>query len=93
MAVSYTHLAIYKFLSITKIHDYDDLNTLFFQVLARDMGSRTHSIMPVSYTHLARGGSADRDHLQNAGTLQHKDHPDIRARNPEEPVRTCGQIV
>ena len=37
--------AIYKFLSITKIHDYDDLNTLFFQVLARDMGSRTHSIM------------------------------------------------
>ena len=29
----------------TKIHDYDDLNTLFFQVLARDMGSRTHSIM------------------------------------------------
>ena len=37
--------AIYKFLSITKIHDYDDLNTLFFQVLARDMRSRTHSIM------------------------------------------------
>ena len=28
--------AIYKFLSTTKIHDYDDLNTLFFQVLARD---------------------------------------------------------
>ncbi|MFS2507066.1 SusC/RagA family TonB-linked outer membrane protein, partial [Bacteroides uniformis] len=41
----YNEDAIYKFLSITKIHDYDDLNTLFFQVLARDMGSRTHSIM------------------------------------------------
>ena len=40
----------------------------------------------------ARGGSADRDHLQNAGTLQHKDHPDIRARNPEEAVRGHGQV-
>lgn len=36
---------IYKFLSTAKIHDYDDLNTLFFQVLARDMSRRTQSIM------------------------------------------------
>ena len=35
----------YKFLSTAKIHDYDDLNTLFFQVLARDMSRRTQSIM------------------------------------------------
>ena len=35
----------YKFLSTAKIHDYDDLNTLFFQVLARDMNHRTQSII------------------------------------------------
>ena len=35
----------YKFLSTEKIRDYDDLNMLFFQVLARDMNHRTQSIM------------------------------------------------
>ena len=40
----------------------------------------------------ARGGSADRDHQQNAGTLQHKDHPDICPCNPEATVRGHGQV-
>ena len=40
----------------------------------------------------ARGGSADRDHLQNAGTLQHKDHPDICPCNSEATVRGHGQV-
>jgi len=35
----------YKYLTISKIHDYDDLNTLFFQVLARDMNRRTQSVL------------------------------------------------
>ena len=39
-----------------------------------------------------RGGSADRDHQQNAGTLQHKDHPDICPCNPEATVRGHGQV-
>ena len=34
----------YKFLSIQKIRDFDDLNTLFFQVLARNVHQRTASI-------------------------------------------------
>ncbi len=34
-----------KFLTISRIHDYDDLNTLFFQVLARGMEYRKESIM------------------------------------------------
>ena len=40
----------------------------------------------------ARGRGADRDHQQDAGTLQHKDHPDIRACNPEATVRGHGQV-
>jgi adenine-specific DNA-methyltransferase len=36
--------ANYKFLTIKKIKDFDDLNRLFFQVLARDYDSRTESI-------------------------------------------------
>ena len=40
----------------------------------------------------ARGGSADRDHQQNAGTLQHKDHPDICPCNSEATVRGHGQV-
>ena len=35
----------YKFLSIQKIRDFDDLNTLFFQVLARNVHQRTASIL------------------------------------------------
>ena len=35
----------YKFLSIQKIRDFDDLNTLFFQVLARNVYQRTASIL------------------------------------------------
>ena len=35
----------YKFLSIQKIRDFDDLNTLFFQVLARSVNQRTASIL------------------------------------------------
>ena len=35
----------YKFLSIKKIRDFDDLNTLFFQVLARNVHQRTASIL------------------------------------------------
>ena len=35
----------YKFLSIRKIRDFDDLNTLFFQVLARNVHQRTASIL------------------------------------------------
>ncbi len=35
----------YKFLSVEKIRDFDDLNTLFFQVLARDVHQRTASIL------------------------------------------------
>ena len=35
----------YKFLSIQKIRDFDDLNTLFFQVLARSVHQRTASIL------------------------------------------------
>ena len=35
----------YKFLSIKKIRDFDDLNTLFFQVLARNVHQRTTSIL------------------------------------------------
>ena len=35
----------YKFLSIQKIRDFDDLNTLFFQVLARSVHQRTASVL------------------------------------------------
>ena len=35
----------YTFLSIKKIRDFDDLNTLFFQVLARNVHQRTASIL------------------------------------------------
>ena len=35
----------YKFISIQKIRDFDDLNTLFFQVLARSVHQRTASIL------------------------------------------------
>ena len=35
----------YKFLTIKKIRDFDDLNTLFFQVLARNFEHRTPSIL------------------------------------------------
>ncbi|WFE84854.1 DUF7149 domain-containing protein [Parabacteroides chongii] len=35
----------YKFLTNKKIRDFDDLNTLFFQVLARDFNHRTSSIL------------------------------------------------
>ena len=35
----------YKFLSIQKIRDFDDLNTLFFQVLARNVHQRSASIL------------------------------------------------
>ena len=35
----------YKFLSLQKIRDFDDLNTLFFQVLARNVHQRTASIL------------------------------------------------
>ena len=35
----------YKFLSVQKIRDFDDLNTLFFQVLARSVNQRTASIL------------------------------------------------
>ena len=35
----------YKFLSIQKIRDFDDLNTLFFHVLARNVHQRTASIL------------------------------------------------
>ena len=35
----------YKFLSVKKIRDFDDLNTLFFQVLARNVHQRTASIL------------------------------------------------
>ena len=34
----------YKFLTLNKIHDFDDLNTLFFQVLARSINNRTQSV-------------------------------------------------
>ncbi len=37
-------------------------------------------------------GSTDRDHQQDAGTLQHKDHPNIRACDPEATVRGHGQV-
>jgi adenine-specific DNA-methyltransferase len=36
--------ANYKFLTISKIKDFDELNRLFFQVLARDYSHRTESI-------------------------------------------------
>ena len=46
-----------------------------------------------SFAHWSRSRrSADRDHQQNAGTLQHKDHPDICPRNPEEAVRGHGRV-
>ena len=36
---------VISFLTIKKIRDFDDLNTLFFQVLARNFEHRTPSIL------------------------------------------------